>query len=314
MGTRRHLRRLRHDLLYLLVLLARALAIVLPRWLGLALFGLVGRAVFVAGGVDRRRTVKHLTLIYGDRWDRARIQRPARDVYVHLGKNLFDAVRLPLLDNRAHDRVVRHDPVDAMLAVQKSGKGLVCITAHTGCFEMLLPFFGRKGIRGFAVGQRLFDRRIDAIVTKARANWNMEYVYRSDSPREIIKRLRDGMALGVLIDQDTAVEGVFAHFMGRLAYTPSGPVKLAMKLKLPLFVATVARVAGNRHHVFISEELKLATGGEFGDDLVRNVEKVNAIICATIERYPEQWVWMHRRWRRRPESPAYAAVPNVENL
>jgi Kdo2-lipid IVA lauroyltransferase/acyltransferase len=280
----------------------------------LSLFGALGSLVFAAGGADRRRTIEHLRLIYGRAWSEERLTRTAREVYVCLGKNLFDAIRLPRLSDAALERLVTYDSLDTLFETHRRGRGPIVVTAHTGCFEMLLPFFTRKGIHGFAIGQRLFDRRIDDMVRRARTGPRMEYISRDDNPREIIRRLRSGMSFGVLIDQDTAVEGVFAHFMGRLAYTPSGPVRLAMRLDMPLFVATTARQADDTHHVFLSDPLQLATGGQFEDDLVRNVEMVNEHICRTIRRYPEQWVWMHRRWRRRHDDPRHAHVPSIASV
>jgi KDO2-lipid IV(A) lauroyltransferase len=102
----------------------------------------------------------------------------------------------------------------------------------------------------------------------------------------------------VLVDQDTPVEGVFADFLGIPAHTPSGPVKMAMKLDIPLFVVTSARQEDNTHHVFIDGPVALRKSDDFDEDLLHNVTMINSLICRTIRRYPSQWVWMHRRWRR----------------
>lgn len=310
----RFLRRRRHDFLYLMALGARGLALSLPRPLGLALFGSLGRAAYTLAATDRRRTLTHLRLIYGDSWDEGRIRRTAVQVFVNLGKNLFDAVRLPAMRDTAVDRIVRCERRSAFVETHRAGKGPVAITAHIGCFEMLLPYFCRRGIRGFAVGQRLIDRRLDAMVTRARSGSNMEYVSRAESARGVIRRLRDGMTFGALIDQDTDVDGVFAHFLGRLAYTPSGPVRLAMRYGIPVFVVTTRRAAGDTHIIDVAGPLELAAGGVFEHDLVRNVEQVNAVIGAAIHAAPEQWVWMHRRWRHTPASPGYERVPSIEKL
>jgi KDO2-lipid IV(A) lauroyltransferase len=310
----RFLRRRRHDLLYILALGARGLALHLPRPIGLSLFGAVGRVAHLLATTDRRRTLAHLRLIYGAAWDEHRIRRTAVRVFVDLGKNLFDAVRLPALPDAALDRIVRCERLGALLESHRAGKGPVAITAHTGCFEMLLPYFCRRGIRGFAVGQRLIDQRLDAMVARARSGPHMEYVSRAESARGIIRRLREGMCFGVLIDQDTNVDGVFAHFLGRLAYTPSGPVRLAMRYGMPLFVVTTTRQADDTHVVDVRGPLPLVSGGEFEHDLVRNVEQVNAVISAAIDAAPEQWVWMHRRWRHTPAHPDFEGVPSIESL
>jgi KDO2-lipid IV(A) lauroyltransferase len=305
----RFVRRRRHDLAYLLVLIIRALATVLPRRPGLVLFGAIGGLVYAVGGVERRRTLKHLEYVYGDQWDRWRIRRTARRVFVELGKNLFDAIRIPRLGAKAYARVVSHDPMDEMHAVIAGGSGLIGITGHIGCFEMQLPFFATHGVPAFAIGQRLFDSRVDRIVAGARADGDTIYLRRSENPRTMIRLLREGRSLGVLIDQDTKVEGVFANFLGHLAYTPSGPVRLAMRMKIPVFVTTTARLKGDRHHIYVSKRVQFADTGDFERDLVANVQKVNDLLSEAIHRNPEQWVWMHRRWRRRPDDPAMRDIP-----
>jgi KDO2-lipid IV(A) lauroyltransferase len=73
-----------------------------------------------------------------------------------------------------------------------------------------------------------------------------------------------------------------------------------MKMEVPVFVVTTARVEGGKHHVFISKEIEMDNTGDFEADLVRNVQKANDKICETIRKHPDQWVWMHRRWRTAP--------------
>jgi Kdo2-lipid IVA lauroyltransferase/acyltransferase len=293
-------RKLRYRLLSIAAQGGIGIAALLPRSIGLALFGLVGSLVYLFPHVDRRRTIQHLTEIFGNTWSEKKISDTARSVYRELGKNAFDAFYLPRLSVHAFNRIVIHDSLEAVQAVYDKGNGSIVITAHTGCFEMLLHFFSLHGFKSFAIGKKLRDERLDRIIRRERSGKNIEYMDRSEPTRQIVRYLKEGRLFGVLIDQDTAVEGVFAEFLGKSAYTPSGPVKLAMKMHIPVFVATTARQKGNTHHVFIEGPIALKRGEDLAEDLVYNLNVVNAIIGKTIERFPEQWVWMHRRWRRRP--------------
>jgi KDO2-lipid IV(A) lauroyltransferase len=112
--------------------------------------------------------------------------------------------------------------------------------------------------------------------------------------------LRQGKIFGVLVDQDTNVEGVFADFLGRMAFTPSGAVRFAMKFDIPIFVFITVRMPGDKHHVYISDELAYLDTGDFEADLALNMQRINDIICSHIRKHPEQWVWMHERWKTRP--------------
>jgi KDO2-lipid IV(A) lauroyltransferase len=177
---------------------------------------------------------------------------------------------------------------------------------------MLLHYFAAQGFSCFAIGSRLYDARLDALVEKLRSGPNISYLHRSNNLRGMIKLLREGRVMGALIDQDTKVDGVFAHFLGRLAYTPSGAVKLARRYDIPVFVVTTARLAADKHRIFVSNEINLHETGNETEDCVRSIEQINGHISATIERFPSQWVWMHRRWNRRPENEETTAIPNIE--
>ncbi|MBD3344320.1 MAG: hypothetical protein GF401_04575 [Chitinivibrionales bacterium] len=271
----------------------------LPRPLGIALFGGIGYLVFFFPNEEKRRTLRHLRFIYGDEWDARRITHTAHQVYVNLGKNLFDALWLSQAPNRQFFEIVHYDSFESVRRAYDNGNGVIIITAHIGCFEMLLQLFGRMGCKSFAIGQEAYDRRIDDIISNARRGENIDYMHRKENPREIIRRLNQGQVLGVLIDQDTRVEGIHAPFLGKLANTPSGPIKMAMRFNIPAFVATTARQKDGTHRVYISEPLPLQeSGGK--DDLLNNVTAANDIISEAIRRDPEQWVWMHRRWKRKP--------------
>lgn len=295
-------RALRYALLYRAWLFGLLLVRILPRRTGIALFGAVGSLVFCVPHPDRERTLRHLRLIYGAKWNERRIRRTACGVYSGLGRNLFDAFALQRMSRQQLDRIVTSEPLDSVRNAYDEGRGVITITAHTGCFEMLLHYFPAIGFRCFAIGRKLHDKRLDEILRKARSGDDIVYMDRSEPPRNILRNLREGRLFGVLIDQDTSVEGVYAPFLGRQAHTPSGPVKMAMKMGVPLFVITTARVKGDKHQVYVRGPLALRSGGDFEADLIHNVAMVNEHISATIEKHPEQWVWMHERWRRQPKA------------
>lgn len=295
------LQKIKNYCIFLLAITGYRLALLLPRAFGLWLFGAVGSIAFLFPNTEKTRTIEHLRLIYGSEWAEKKIRATARRVYRSLGKNMFDAVKLSRAPDAVFHRIVRHDDLAAFRQEFGKGRGVFVITAHVGCFEMLLQFFARHGFRSFAVGKKSFDPGIDGIIRSIRSGKDIEYFDRSENPRRILRCLQEGMAFGVLIDQDTDIEGVFAPFLGRIAFTPSGPLRMAMRFKIPAVVATTARQPDNTHHVYLSGPLVLADTGDFEADLVANVQAANDLICKTIRAFPDQWVWMHRRWKTQPE-------------
>lgn len=291
---------IKNSVLYLCAKTAFAAALLLPRSPGLWLFGAAGRMAFLFPNREKTRTLEHLRLIFGGTWTEDKIRRTGRMVYASLGRNLFDAVKLSRCSATTFNAIVRHDDLAGFKKAFEAGKGVIVITAHVGCFELLLHFFARHGFKSFAIGQRSFDHRLDRLIRAIRSGEDIDYMDRTESPRKIIRWLQEGKAFGVLIDQDTRVDGVFAQFLGRQAYTPSGPVRMAMRFKIPAIVATTARQPDNTHYVYLSRILEFVDTGDFEKDLTANVQLANDLICGTIMRFPEQWVWMHRRWKTQP--------------
>jgi len=292
--------RLRHRILGWMAKAGFAVGRKLPRRVGLALFSFLGAVCYYIMGNDRRLTVNHLRFVFGNEWSEKKIRAVARAVFRSQGKNLFDAVHLGAAKADVFDDIVSHDSLYNIAQACERGKGIMAITAHLGCFEMLLHLFARRGLTCFAVGRAFKNPDVDEAVRKMRSGPGIEYVDRSESTRKIVRMLRQGKVMGVLIDQDTNLEGVFADFLGHPAFTPSSAVHFAIKLGIPMFVSVTARLPGNKHHVYVSDELIPIDTGDPKADLVANIQKVNDIIGIYIRKHPEQWVWMHERWKTKP--------------
>lgn len=276
------------------------LALVLPRPIGLWFFGTIGKIIFLFPNREKTNTLNHLRFIFGGSWPEDKIKKTGRGVYSMLGKNMFDAVKLSRSSERTFNAIVKHDDLAEFKKAFDLGRGVYVITAHVGCYEMLLHFFARHGFKSFAIGRKSLDPRLDGLIRAIRSGKDIDYMDRDDSARKVVRFLKDGRAFGVLIDQDILVEGVFGTFLGKTAFTASGPIKLAMRLKCPAFVVTAIRQPDNTHHVFFSKKLEFPDTGDVTADLKVVIQTANDLIGDTIRKFPEQWVWMHRRWRQQP--------------
>jgi Kdo2-lipid IVA lauroyltransferase/acyltransferase len=214
---------------------------------------------------------------------------------------MFDAVKLSRSSEKMFNSIVRHDDLTEFKKAYGEGRGVFVITAHAGCYEMLLHFTARHGFKSFAIGRKSLDPRLDGLIRELRSGKDIDYMDRDDSARKVVRFLKEGRVFGVLIDQDILVEGIFATFLGKTAFTASGPFKLANRLNSPVFVLTTARQPDNTHHVYFSKRLEFRDSGDETADLRAIIQTANDCISSTIRRFPEQWVWMHRRWRQQPK-------------
>ncbi len=287
---------------YYLYYWGRCLAFILylvPIGAALAAAGLLGRIGFRLLGKYRDLTIDNLRSAFPEK-SRLEIKRIAVKVFENLGKTAVEFVNFPKINKSNMDRFVRIENVGRLDDELKKGKGVIVLTAHFGNWEMLALTLKVKGYPGSAVGRRLYFHKYDQYLNYLRRINNVNIIYRDQSPRSILKVLKAGGIIGMLADQDVdSVEGVFVDFFGRPAYTPIGPAALAMSSGAAILPAFIIRRAG-RHILMIDRPIETANTGDREADLLTNTRRWSNVVESYIKRYPDQWVWMHRRWKTRP--------------
>jgi Kdo2-lipid IVA lauroyltransferase/acyltransferase len=278
----------------------------LGRWLGrreLAtaqrLGRVLGRVAWWFGRRDRRRTLDHLAIAFPERSPRSR-RDLARRSFLHLGTTLAETLRLAGGDCAELDRIVDVDGWEGVAALQAAGRPIVIPTGHCGNWEMLAALINCRGLEMAVVGRRLEEPGLQAMLLGVRRRFGTETIERGEAgaARRLLATVRAGGALGMLIDQDIRAESVFVPFFGRPAHTPVGAAKLALRLDAAVVPAFIERRPDGRHRVTFHPPL----------DLPADATEATALMTRAIEdqirRVPEQWVWLHRRWRRQPSEPS----------
>ncbi len=194
----------------------------------------------------------------------------------------------------------RHHIVDALA----DGRGAMFATAHCGNWELLSARLPIAGVPLISAVRRLDSRRLDRIVTTLRTRFGTEIIPRGPSAgRRLARALTRNSVNALLIDQDIKdIPGVFVPFFGRPAFTPSGAATLALRMKCPMLPGFIHRRPDGTHLAEIHPPLPVPTDGTLEDKVEEMTAAATAFIERQIRAHPEQWVWMHRRWRTRPES------------
>ncbi|MBU0895503.1 MAG: lysophospholipid acyltransferase family protein [Candidatus Omnitrophica bacterium] len=287
---------------YYLYYWGRCLAFILylvPLSVALATAGLLGRIAFRVVGKYRKLTVDNLRFAFPEKSQRE-INSIAVKVFENLGKTAVEFVNFPKINKSNLDRFVRVENIGLLDDELKKGKGVIILTAHFGNWEMLALTIKVKEYPGSVVGRRLYFHKYDRYLNYLRRINNVNVIYRDQSPRNILKVLKAGGIIGMLADQDVdSVEGVFVDFFGKPAYTPVGPAALAMASGAAILPAFIIRRAG-RHILMIDKPIEIANTGDREADLLANTRRWSDVVESYIKRYPDQWVWMHRRWKTRP--------------
>ena len=294
---KRKIKRIKNDLIYITVIpFIRFMQIITRRQAFAVAHGISIMAFYLAAG-ERRKTIRHLTIAYGREKTPEEIRLMARTVFFDLGRNLVDAIRLPqLLDGQLNSLVQVHGRRYLNRALAK-GKGVIIISGHIGNWELLASWLVNNGYPLWAVGAKLYDQRINAIITSQRDAIGYHNIERGKATRQMFRALKQGDIVGMLMDQDTRVDGVFVDFFGKKAFTPVGPVKMAMKLGCALVPLAIHIEPDNTHVFEIKPEIELIKTDDIQTDRLVNTEKCSHVIEGFIREQPTQWVWMHRRWK-----------------
>lgn len=279
-----------------LILLVRLIS----RRNALRFFGKLGAVAFFLIRSEREKTIRHLKLAFGNSKSEAEIYKLARQVFIYLGMNGADGLRLPILNRDNINRLVSIEGIEILEKVLNLGKGAMLVTGHIGCWELLAATLSLKGYPLYVVGKPIYDPRLDKIIVRNREGAGSKYIARGDSITKILRALRNNAMIGFLIDQDTDVDGVFVDFFGKPAYTPVGPVALALKKQVPVVPMVIQLMENYKHKIFVGEPIELVRTGDRKKDLTINTQKLSSFLEERIRLYPSQWVWMHERWKTQP--------------
>lgn len=300
---------IRHTVAYVLVQLFVTSALWTPHFLGLPLFSFYGWIVGFILVPYRKEIVKNLSFVYGDSLSEKEKRKIANGVFVNLGKTAFDAIKLPSYSKEKFNSIVKADTNSFKTALDEHQKGIIALGGHLSCFELQSQICAMHDLPIVVIGAKLFDQRIDSIVENLRKRNGTTYMQRDGVGRKLLKELKNNKIFGALLDQDATKDGGFAHFLDHLAYTPTGPIRLALKFKIPLFFNVLERKPDNSYEFRIEGPIALPETGDDTEDLLILTEQYNSFISKQIRKCPDQWVWMHRRWKRKRED--YQNTPSI---
>lgn len=300
----RPLQKLKNDLIYYAVRVFLFFLDLFPYKLLQLLGEEFGRLVFFLAVGERRKTIKNLHLAYGGKWTEKEIKRVALNVLKKMGQNLFEVLRWRNWSpKKLISLVARTNGMENMEKALKRGKGVLAVTAHLGNWEILtcvagFHFPGKMTV----VARQLYDPRFDRLITDFRRSQGVEVVQRGLALRGMLSALKQNHIVAVLCDQDTGRDGVFVPFFGVEAWTQSGPARIAYKTGAALIPSFVVRGGDGQYEVHVEKEIEVPHTGNEEKDILETVRRYTGIIETFVRAYPDQWVWMHERWKTRPSN------------
>lgn len=196
--------------------------------------------------------------------------------------------------------------------LRAGGKGLIFITAHFGNWEWCNSLARTLGVEGGSIARPLDNLRVNEFVRSYREKNGMRILDKQGAIRKALRELRHNNLVGILIDQDAGRRGMMSPFLGKAASTITIPVELAIRTGSPLIVVGLKRnPLGSEKRFsldYSTTPLRAEAGADVKEETVRLVNALNDELSAMILRTPEQWFWIHRRWKTQPSSEADTAA------
>jgi Kdo2-lipid IVA lauroyltransferase/acyltransferase len=231
----------------------------------------------------------------------ASVRRVARAAYEHLGRASIEAAILSRLGRGSVLNLFEGaDNFGIVQDAMKRGRGLIFVTGHLGNWELAGAYVAARGIPLDAIARRMKNPLFDRYLTETRSRIGMRIVHDADAVQRTPRALREGRAVAFLADQGVlGLASTFVPFFGRPAKTPRGPAVFALRLEVPIvFGAAVRQPSGKYRLVF--EPVAVENTGDRDRDIDAIVARYTATLEKWVRKYPEQYFWHHRRWRRQP--------------
>jgi len=272
--------------------------------------GTCARLADLAGDLWHRFDRRHVEIVhsnlrraFGDDLNDADRKKLCRAVFRNLARVILEFPFLRVLDRRV-DEFMCFEGYEHVVQARAKGKGVLIMASHFGNWEMMSLGCSYRCAPFSVVVRPLDNRVLDELVNDMRSAGGNRIVPKKGSIREVLRILRRGELVALLVDQNVDwYDGVFVPFFRDIACTNKALAVLALRTGAPVIPLHNFRRPDGKYQVVIEPELELIRTGDTTSDIEENTALFNRVIEGYIRRYPEQWFWVHQRWKTRPWQP-----------
>ena len=274
----------------------------LPRGLARSLAARVTSFLFSLQPKLRKTAEFNLQLAFPE-WTDAQRKDVTRKMVRNLGWMAAEFARLPRLTKENIEDVVILEGHENFLEGQQRGKGVLYLTGHIGAWELSSFAHALYGYPLHYMARPLDNKRLDALVNQYRCASGNRPIFKNESARVMLKILKDSGTVGILADQNTLpAEGAFVDFFGKLACTTTGLARVALHTGaavVPGYAYWDETI--QKYRLRFEPPVELIQTGDTERDVFENTQRFAKVIEQIIRKHPDQWVWVHKRWKTRPK-------------
>jgi KDO2-lipid IV(A) lauroyltransferase len=241
-------------------------------------------------------------------WPERQRRRVLFGLFRNFGRMLADFAHFPRWSRENIERLIIYDGFENYARAQSEGRGVLFLTAHFGNWELGSFAHGVYGYPCHFVVRELDNPLVDALINSYRCLGGGKAIEKRDFARHVLRAFSQGEAVGILMDQNMAPsEGVFVDFFDRLACTTTGPARVARKTGVPIVLGLVIWDSKLKKYRLRFDSVPWLRREDPEEEILANTANFTRLIEEYVRRHPEQWLWVHRRWKSRPpgEPPFY---------
>ena len=273
---------------------------ILPYKVSLNVGAMLGTALFYAWGSRRKIAVENIekSVRLGAIKINGPSEKTAKESFANLGRAFAELVKMyyGLADKIIGD--VEVNGLDNFQQAKAKGKGVITITGHCGNWELLATAFGVRVNTAAGVARAQNNPYLNKIIENARARYGNSLIYKKGALKGILTELKKKNVVGILMDQSVVKdEGFIIDFLGRGAWTTKMPALIARKTGAPVVPVFLHR-DGKRHVMTIHPEIRLSEDEDAEKALIEDTKRFSGFIEDYIRQHPEEWLWIHRKWKR----------------
>ena len=246
--------------------------------------------------------------------DEAESERIAKASCINLGYILFEVLRFPVIKQHIDD-YVKIEGLEYLMEAKEAGKGGVIASAHCDNWELVGSAFALAGIPLVGVAKKQKSSGMDRFINEYRTMMGMHITYRT-GVKEMFRMMSEGWLIGLIMDQDaTPKDGILLEFFGQVTNFVTGAAFMGRSRNVPVFTGLMHRNPDGTHCLVVGKPIVVENTGDKREDIRKATQEIARVTEAHIRKYPEQWFWLHDRWKSvREESDQFGdALQEAEN-
>ena len=268
----------------------------LSLWLGRRL----GSVVFIINKKRRLIAYANLKAAFGKEKTPRDLRRLVKSIYKNLLQTFIEVLNLTKVNKRYIEKYIEIANYERVKEAHASGRGTILLTGHFGNWELLSLVSALIGYPILVLAREQKMKRLNELLNRLRESKGCRVIRKGISTKNILRALYDKDMVGILSDQDAGKNGIFVDFFGRPTSCHAGPMEMAKRTDSIILPNFIARVKGPYQKIFLEEFIDFRQSGNAPEDIKENLQKFAYVLESYIRRYPDQWLWLHKRWKSTP--------------